>query len=33
MIIDINANTVLIDVINEDQEDFSFRKKQFGVLK
>ena len=30
MIIDIHAHPVLLDVINEDPEDLSFRKQQFG---
>ena len=33
MIIDIHAHPVLLDVINEDPEDLSFRKQQFGVFK
>ena len=33
MIIDIQAHPVLLDVINEDPEDLSFRKQQFGVFK
>ena len=33
MIIDIHAHPVLLDVINEDPEDLSVRKQQFGVFK
>ena len=33
MIIDIHAHPVLLDVINEDPEDFSILKKKFGEFK
>ena len=33
MIIDIHAHPVLLDVINADPEDLSFRKQQSTVYK